>query len=219
MKNKLLVSILLCSVCVISCSHNNSEPETNSYMTVFWLNCAYIDDAGNDLLSDMYYYPTDGSAANASDAGRITTIHDIKIQINSIATLTDLRVNELFCYKTDSKRESFKSKFINMKAWAIIELTNTVDSTGIAKLNIHFPTLFYGIDADEIECHYRILRIADRKYYFEPYTASVEIEFDRILLNGVETTLRKVDPATGKITDEITNNVFEGTLVINPMQK
>lgn len=94
--------------------------------------------------------------------------------------------------------------------------TTTVDSTGIAKLSVSFPTTLKG-RIDEIECHYRIE--APKISLGSSGIDFTEIIFDKILLNGIETQLRKLDPETGKIAKGFTNRLGGGTLVITPIEK
>jgi hypothetical protein len=215
MKKLLLTSVLLSSVLSISCSHDNDEDISQPFIqSVFQLNFAYMDNLGNDLLFNNIYLDNDNIHGDTPERGNITTIHSAKGSINDTVAKITLGVWRFFI---NEENHTFHPTFINLNASATL-LCKAIDSTGIAKLSISFPTLFSG-RTDEIECHYKIIQphvsLVPRYSFF----GTLEIEFDKILLNGQVTYLRKVDPETGNITDEITNKLSQGTLVINPIGK
>jgi hypothetical protein len=216
MKKFLFLTILLCFIAAISCS-KEKEPEPDShpyYPVIFMLNFAYIDDIGNDLLSNIYF---------DTKTGAITTIHYVDVQINGTERSTKTYLSKDFVYEIviDGSKGygAVKSTFNNILSVVRLDkpIPTPIDSTGIAKLTVKFPSQFHS-RIDEIECHYRILKIPDGKIYTYTVRSFLEIEFDKILLNGVETKLRKVDSATGNITNEFASNFSEGTLVINPIK-
>jgi hypothetical protein len=202
----LLSTILFCYISIISCSKENNTEEILSKV-VFELNFTYFDDLGNDLLSDVYYDTFYGGA----DYRKITTIYNCNTQINDLVANTKLHMFSMFCRELSYNFFYLtNTTFNNIHSFSKMEIQE-IDSTGVAKLKIQFPTMF-GQRTDDIECHYRIL---ERSKRIESSSAlGLNIEMEKILVNGEETYLRKVNFETGELTNEVTNKLDEGTLVI-----